>query len=157
MVFKEDKLANPFRRILPFLSFFIIIAFLSGCGGGGGSSEQAISGGGGSDGGGSEPFPAKILTWIPPSQYTDGAQLNPVTDLDRFEIYINEDGLFADTDTDMAEVSATVPGTGQPTTSFDLSNLAPFLSRGVTYHVSIRAVALSGLKSDFSPDATFSF
>jgi len=149
MSFEEDKLAIPFRRIQTFLPFFIIIAFLSGCGGGG-SAEEGTSGGPG-------PFPAKILAWSPPSQYTDGTPLNPLTDLDRFEIYINEDGLFSDTDNEMADVSAMDSGTGQPATSFDLANLAPFLSKDVTYHVSIRAVALNGLKSNFSPGATFSF
>ena len=151
MSFKEDKLAIPFKRIHTFFPFFIIIiiAFLSGCGGGG-SAEVGTSGGPG-------PFPAKILTWSPPSQYTDGTPLNPVTDLDRFEFYINEDGQFSDTDIENAAVSATVSGTGQPTTSFDLANLGPFLSQGITYHVSVRAVTLTGLKSSFSPSATFSF
>ena len=102
-------------------------------------------------------YPAKILTWSSPSEYTNGTSLNPVTDLDRFEIYVNEDGVFSDTDNEMAAVSATVPGTGQPATSFNLAKLAPFLSQGVTYHVAIRTVALNGLKSGFSAGATFSF
>ena len=145
-------MAIPLRRTHSFLSFIVIIAFLSGCGGGGGTSEQGVSGGGGP-----EPFPAKILTWSPPSQYTDGTPLDPVTDLDRIEFYVNEDGLFSDVDNEMAAVSATDSGTGQPTTSFDLANLAPFLSQGVTYHVSIRVVGLTGVKSNFSPSAAFSF
>ena len=145
-VFKEDKLAIPFRRIPLFLPFFIIIAFLYGCGGAGGTSD-----------GGSVTYPAKILKWSLPSQYIDGTPLNPVTDLDRFEIYIKEDGIFSDTDNEMATVSAIDPGTGQPATSFNLANLSPFLSQGVTYYVSIRTVALNGMKSGFSPGATFSF
>jgi len=138
-------LAIPFRRIHTILPFVIIVAFLSGCGGGGGTS------------GGSERYPAKILAWSPPSQYTNGTPLNPVTDLDSFEIYIKENGTFSDTDNEMATVSATESGTGQPTTSFDLANLSPFLSQGVTYYVSIRTVALNGMKSGFSPGAPFSF
>ena len=145
-------MAIPFRRIHTVLSFVIIIALLSGCGGDVGGSEKGISGGGGT-----EPYPAKILVWNPPSQYTNGTPLNPVTDLDRFEIYIKEDGIFSDTDNEMAAVSAIDSGTGQPATSFDLANLAPFLSQGVTYHVSIRTVTLNGMKSNFSPSATFSF
>jgi len=121
----------------------------SGCGGGSSTVENSGESGG--------TLPAKILTWSPPSQYTDGGSLNPMRDLDRFEIYINEDGKFSDTDNEMAAVSATVSGTGQPATSFDLANLAPFLSKGVTYFVSIRAVALTGLKSNFAPAASFSF
>ena len=139
------------RSLLVILLIAIVLSPLSGCGEGG-TSEKGLSGGGGSD-----PFPAKILTWSPPSQYTDGTPLNPVTDLARYEFYINENGIFSDTDNEMAAVSATDSGTGQQTTSFDLANIAPFLSPGVTYHVSIRAVALSGLKSNFSPSATFSF
>jgi hypothetical protein len=146
-VFKEDKLAIPFRRIPLFLPFFIIIAFLYGCGGAGGTSDSADT----------VTYPAKILSWSPPSQYIDGTPLNPVTDLDRFEIYIKEDGIFSDTDNEMATVSAIDPGTGQPATSFNLANLSPFLSQGVTYYVSIRTVALNGMKSGFSPGATFSF
>lgn len=140
-------MARVRRQLLGVFPIVIVFVFLSGCGGGGGSSSD----------GEITSYPAKILSWSPPSQFTDGTPLNPVTDLDRFEIYVNEDGLFADTDNEMAAVSATDPGTGQPTTTFDLANLAPFLSQGVTYHVSIRTVALNGLKSNFSPGATFSF
>ena len=57
----------------------------------------------------------------------------------------------------MALVSAVDSATGQPATSFNLANLGPFLSLGVRYQVSLRAVAISGLKSDFSPPAAFSF
>ena len=141
-----------FRRIQKFLPIFIIVVFLSACGGSGVTSEEGISGGDGS-----ELYPAKILNWSSPSQYIDGTPLNPVTDLDRFEIYIKEDGIFSDTDNEMATVSAIDPGTGQPATSFNLANLSPFLSQGVTYYVSIRSVALNGMKSGFSPGAKFSF
>ena len=142
-------MANSGRRLpVIFLLIAIVLSPLSGCGSGGSSGEGGISSG---------TFPAKILTWSPPSQYTDGTPLDPVTDLDRFEFYVKEDGLFSDTDNEMAAVSATDSGTGQPTTTFDLANLAPFLSQGVTYHVSIRAVASTGLKSNFSPSAMFSF
>lgn len=143
---EEDKMAICFRRIHSVLPFVIIVVFLSGCGGAGGTSD-----------GGSEVYPVKILNWSSPSQYIDGTPLDPVTDLDRFEIYIKEDGIFSDTDSEMATVSAIDPGTGQPVTSFNLANLAPFLAEGVTYYVSIRTVALNGMKSGFSPGATFSF
>ena len=145
-------MAIPLRRIHSLLAIVIAIGLLSGCGGGGGTSEQGIS-----ESGGPDLFPAKILNWSSPSQYTDGTPLNPETDLDSFEIYIKEDGIFSDTDNEMATVSAIDPGTGQPATSFNLANLSPFLSQGVTYYVSIRTVALNGMKSGFSPGATFSF
>ena len=43
------------------------------------------------------------------------------------------------------------------TLEFDLANLGPYLSPGVTYYVSIRAVAVAGLISVFSAAAAFSF
>lgn len=83
--------------------------------------------------------------------------MNPVTDLDRFEIHVNETGIFTDTDTPMAAVSAVDPETHLLTTSFNLANLAPHVTVGPRYYVSLRAVAITGLKSDYSPPASFSF
>jgi hypothetical protein len=70
---------------------------------------------------------------------------------------VNESGTFANADTPMAVVSAIDPATGQVTTSFNLANLGPYLSKGVLYQVSLRAVSLTGLKSGFSQSASFSF
>lgn len=130
------------------LSFatMILLGILSGCGGGGASSS-----------GDGNPLPAKTLSWAAPESYTDNTSLNPVTDLDGFEIYVNESGSFSDGDTPKAIVSAVDPATRTLTTSFNLANLAPYLSKGIAYQVSMRAVAVSGLKSDFSPPASFSF
>ena len=139
------------RRLLVILLIAIVLSPLSGCGGGG-TSEEGLSGGGGP-----EPFPAKILSWNPPSQYMDGSSLDPGTDLDRIEIYIKQSSSFSDTDNEMAVVSATDPSNGQINTSFNLANLSPFLSQGVTYYASVRAVTPTGLKSDFSSSAAFSF
>ncbi|MCL5883933.1 MAG: hypothetical protein M1377_01025 [Deltaproteobacteria bacterium] len=83
--------------------------------------------------------------------------MNPLTDLDGFEIYVNESGSFSDGDTPDAVVSAVDPVTHTLTTSFNLANLSPYLSKGIAYRVSMRAVAITGLKSDFSPQASFSF
>jgi len=137
------------------LAAMVVLAILSGCGGGGSSS----SGDGNTipaDGGGT-PLPAKTLSWAPPDSYTDQTSLNPLTDLDGFEIYVNESGSFGDGDTPNAVVSAVDPQTRKLTTSFNLANLAPYLSSGIAYRVSMRAVAVTGLKSDFSPPASFSF
>ena len=79
------------------------------------------------------------------------SSLNPVTDLNGYEIYVNESGSFADADAPNAVVSAVDPATHTLTSSFNLANLAPYLSKGVVYKVSMRAVAITGLKSDFSP------
>jgi hypothetical protein len=83
--------------------------------------------------------------------------MNPVTDLDRFEIYVNQTGSFTDGDSPMAEISAIDPATKNLTTSFNLANLAPHVTVGPRYYVSLRAVAITGLKSDFSTPASFSF
>lgn len=127
-----------------------LIAGLSfiGCGGGAG---------GGSSAGVGESIPARTLNWTPPTQYSDSTLLDPATDLDVFEVYVNQDGNFSGSDGAMASVSAFDLGTGQVATTFNLANLSPFLSNGVTYFVSVRAVAKNGLKSDFSQPATFSF
>jgi len=128
------------------LATMILLGILSGCGGGGASSS-----------GDGTPLPAKTLSWAAPESYTDNTSLNPLTDLDGFEIYVNESGTFSDGDTPNAVVSAVDPSTNMLTTSFNLANLGPYLSKGIAYRVSMRAVAITGLKSDFSPPASFSF
>ncbi len=127
------------------LATMLLLGIFSGCGGGGGSSSV--------DG----TLPAKILSWAAPESYTDNTTLNPMTDLDGFEIYVNQSGSFSDGDTPSAVVSAVDPSTHSLTSSFNLANLAPYLSKGIAYRVSMRAVAVTGLKSDFSPPASFSF
>ena len=124
----------------------VVLAILSGCGGGGTSSS-----------GDGTPLPAKTLSWAAPESYTDSTSLNPITDLDGFEIYVNESGSFSNGDIPKAVVSAVDPSTHTLTTSFNLANLGPYLSKGIAYRVSMRAVAITGLKSDFSPPASFSF
>ena len=124
----------------------ILVGILSGCGGGGAPSS-----------GDGSPLPAKTLSWAAPQAYTDNTSLNPLTDLAEYEIYVKESGSFADTDTPKAVINAVDPTTHTLTSSFNLANLAPYLSRGIPYHVSMRAVANTGLKSDFSPPASFSF
>lgn len=130
-----------------FLAAMILMGILAGCGGGGGGSSSV-------DG---SPLPAKTLSWAAPESYTDNTSLNPLTDLSEYEIYVNESGSFADSDPPSAVVSAVDTTTHTLTSSFNLANLAPYLSKGVAYRVSMRAVAVTGLKSDFSPPASFSF
>jgi hypothetical protein len=117
---------------------------ISGCGGGGGGATGTS-------------FPSKTLSWTPPLSYADSTTLDPSTDLDSFEIYVNASGNFSAGDKANAALAAYDPGTAQTATSFNLANLGPYFSKGTVYHFSIRAVAKNGLKSDFSPSATFSF
>jgi hypothetical protein len=97
------------------------------------------------------------LSWDPPTSYADASALNPKTDLDRFEIYVNESGTFTDTDIPLAAVSAVDPATKNLTTSFNLANLSSHLTVGPHYYVSLRAVSHTGMKSSFSPSVSFSF
>ena len=122
-----------------------MMATFIGCGGGGSSSESGT------------PLPSRVLSWEPPTSYVDTTAMNPVTDLDRFEIYVNETGTFTDTDVPKAALRAVDAQTQTLATSFDLANLGPPLTVGPHYYVSLRAVALTGLKSDFSPPVSFSF
>lgn len=130
------------RKQILFLMAVLGVLF-SACGGGGegvGSSNQVPP-----------PSPsAKTLSWDPPASFTDGSPLNPVADLQDFEIYLREDASFGPTD----QVAAVV---APADSSFNLALLAPSLSRGTIYYVSLRAVSTSGMKSDFSPPASFSF
>ncbi len=138
---------RPAARFLAFLLIAASAAF-SACGGGG---ESGTTGGGGPS------YPSKVLRWTPPDAYTDNTTLNPVAELANFEIYVKESGAFSDSDSPMALVAAIDPNSQQLVTSFNLANLGPYLSAGVRYQVSVRAVALSGARSDFSSPASFSF
>ena len=138
------------------IATMVVLAILSGCGGGGASSSSD-GGGGDITSGGGTPLPAKILSWAAPESYTDNTSLNPMTDLAEYEIYVKESATFADTDTPKAIVNAVDTTTHTLTSSFNLANLGQYLSKGVAYRVSMRAVAITGLKSDFSPPASFSF
>ena len=134
---------------LIFLVALVAGFLLFGCGGGGGSEVSSAVG--------DVSVPPRILNWAPPLSYSDSSPLNPATDLDFFEIYVKPNGNFMGSDIATAAVNATDPGTGQVVTNFNLTGLRPYLSDGVMYYVSVRAVAKNGLKSDFSQVATFSF
>lgn len=123
----------------------VSMAVFAGCGGGGSSADSG------------NPLPAKILSWAPPSAYTDGSPLNPMAELDSFEIYVKQGGSFSSADSPVALVGAVDRSTGQPVTSFNLANLSPYITVGVQYQVCLRAVAIAGTKSNFSAPATFSF
>jgi hypothetical protein len=144
-------LSTRIRTILV-IALGLMMATLIGCGGGGGNSSSE-----GTPVPTGTPLPARVLSWEPPTSYVDTTAMNPVTDLDRFEIHVNETGTFTDTDAPLAAVSAVDPATRNLTTSFDLANLSPHVTVGPKYYVSLRAVALTGLKSDYSPPVSFSF
>ena len=132
-------------RTILMIALWFMTAALIGCGGGGSSPESGT------------PLPPRTLSWEPPTSYVDTTAMNPVTDLDRFEIHVNKTGAFSDADAPMAVVTAVDPATRTLTTSFNLANLSPHVTVGPKYYVSLRAVAITGLKSDYSPPVSFSF
>ena len=139
-------------RTIQMIVLGLMMATFIGCGGGGVSPSSE-----GTPPPAGDPLPARVLSWEAPTSYVDATAMDPVTDLDRFEIHVNETGTFADTDPPMAAVSAVDPATHTLTTSFNLANLSPHVTVGPKYYVSLRAVAITGLKSDYSPPVSFSF
>ena len=139
-------------RTIQMIALGLMMATFIGCGGGGGSSSSE-----GTPPPAGASLPARVLSWEAPTSYVDATAMDPVTDLDRFEIHVNETGTFTDADQPMAAVSAVDSATHTLTTSFNLANLSPHVKVGPQYYVSLRAVALTGLKSDYSPPVSFSF
>lgn len=134
------------HRTILGIAILFMTAALTGCGGGGSSSTES-----------GPTLPAKTLSWQAPTSYVDTTAMDPATELDRFEIYVNETGTFNDASAPTAALSAVDPATRSITTSFNLANLSPHLTVGPRYYVSLRAVAHTGLKSDFSPPVSFAF
>ena len=136
------------RRSTHLIIIIALVLSLSFFGCGGGETTSASSG--------VSPSTPIVLSWTPPESFADQTPLDPARDLAHYEIYINEKGTFASTDPSTATVSAVDPASGKLVTSFDLANLGPFLSANKTYFVSMQAISNTGVKSDFSPAASFS-
>ncbi|HEY3490772.1 MAG TPA: hypothetical protein VGK27_11725 [Candidatus Deferrimicrobiaceae bacterium] len=111
---------------------------VAGCGGGGGASTSG-------------PSISRTLTWSPPTAYQDNSPLDPGHDLAGYNIYIkSEEAPFSEQD---AEIAVVAPGQ----TSLDLVPVCRLQGlAGGTFHVSVRAIAMNGLMSEFSPTASFS-
>jgi len=131
------------------LGGFAAVLLLVGCGGGGagegtGSQGPAPSG------------PVSVLSWIPPTSYKDSAALDPVRDLDYYEIYVRQDANFTDSDlpaVQVAAVSGTVSPDGQSVvqslvTEFTLESI-PSLPASNNLFISMRAVGIDKQKSAF--------
>ena len=131
----EGKAMRPFLWVLR--TSLVLGALLSACGGGGGSSSAPVVLG-------------KSVYWAPPQFFTDSTTpLVPSRDLQGYEIYVKQVSSFGPADNAVA--------TPAPLdTSFYLGNITPPLTQGVTYYLSLRTVTVYGLKSDFSPAASFS-
>lgn len=97
-----------------------------------------------------------VLSWTPPQSFVDQTPLDPARDLSHYEIHISNSTDFSGPDVTEATVSAFDPATGKPVTEFNLANLSPYLAPSVPYYVSMRSVSNTGVKSDYSPSASFS-
>ena len=95
-----------------------------------------------------------ILSWNAPVSYSDSTLLDPLEELDVYEIYVNQTGIFFPDDEPVAYVSA-IDSYGNATESFDLGNLIYPFTVGQTCHVSMRSASKLGSRSDFSPVFTF--
>jgi hypothetical protein len=143
-------MAYPRHRVLPLLILNVAI-LVSGCGGGGQDSiptqSQSVS----------PSNPRTLLAWNPPSNYGDNTALDPYRDLAHYEVYVRENGNFADTDLPVAivaavkDASASGGGAGGKTleSEFLLDNIEPFIGSGNHHFVSLKAVGVDGQKSGF--------
>jgi len=131
------------RGYVPIIAALAVMgALLCACQGGGSSSNSPAP----------SPTPtptAKTVGWAAPQYFTDNTPLVPSRDLQGFEIYVKQDPSFGPADNPVATASPL-------DNTYDLANLSPPLSRGVTYYVSLRTVTVVGMKSDFSPPVSFS-
>ena len=136
-------------RDLPFL-VIAIGALLAGCGGGGGGAPDQNPGPSG---------PVSVLTWDPPGNYADNAALDPLQDLDHYEVYVRLDGNFTDNDAPVAILAAVVdapasggsPGGKTLEKEFILENIQPFIPPASRHYVSMKAVGIDGQRSRFMP------
>jgi hypothetical protein len=132
------------------LPVILLLWILSACGGGGRSSSGVSS----SE---IEQIYPRNLRWIPPNLYIDNTRLDPQTDLLGYEIYVNESGTFSNANSPITFVLAVDNASHTLVTSYNLVDLERSLSKGTTYWVSMRVVAVSGEKSVFSDSLSFSF
>jgi hypothetical protein len=132
---------------LPIVLAILMGFLLIGCGGGG---EGTQSTGAGTN--------TQILMWDPPQTYVDNTAMDPYRELDYYEFYVSSDSNFTDNEMPVAQVAA-VTNVLLPdgksyrqdlTSEFALTNLLPFTEPNSVYYISIRSVAVGGLKSNFS-------
>ena len=89
------------------------------------------------------------MYWAAPQSFTDNVPLIPRRDLKWYEIYIRQDSSFGPADTAVATASPV-------DTTYRLANVSTSLDNRVVYYVSLRAVTVAGVKSDFTPAVPFS-
>ena len=135
-----------YRRNLPILLLFSALLLVPACGGGGGGSSSSTP-----------PATSKVLYWDPATAFVDNTPMNPLTDLDRYLVYVNTSGTFSPSDTPVDSVSAILPnGAARNQYSLgDLSRAGFDLSPGTTYHVTLAAVSKAGVASPLATKTSF--
>ena len=116
----------------------VLGALLFACSGGGSSSVPSVPS-----------VTGKSVYWAAPQYFTDNTPLDPSRDLQWFEIFIKEDPSFGPLDTPVDTASPL-------DNTYNLAKVSPPLLNGVTYYVSLRAVTVDGMKSDYSTPVYFS-
>ena len=139
-----------------FLGGFAAAILLAGCGGGGSAGGEAPN---------VPPAgPVTVLTWDPPTTFSDNEPVDPYRDIDHYEVYAREDANFTNSDSPLMVIPAmsSVDSTRAPSTTgikkgrkpnseFPLENLNPYISKAKRQYVSLKAVGVDGQKSAFMP------
>jgi len=137
----------PTKSRIYILAVLATALMLAGCGGGESGGTATYSN--------ISTTTSMNLNWDPPRVYTDQTPLDPATELKEYVIYVNETGIFTESDDSAAVLSAVNPASGSIVTSFNLRNLASSLHPNVTYFVSMQSVSMTGARSGFSPAIAF--
>ena len=89
-----------------------------------------------------------LMTWEAPETTVDNEEINPYSELDHYELFINATGYFSEDDDPAVFISA-VKG-GKLVTQFDLALInTNELPACPELYVSMKAVGIDGQKSDF--------
>lgn len=137
------------NAIKMFLGGFAAILLLAGCGGGGGGETPQSQGTAPS-------APVSVLAWTPPTTFNDNVVLDPVRDIEYYEIYVRQDPGFIDSDLPVAQIAAVGDSISPDGLTVVRSlvtectlDLIPSLPAGAQLYVSMRAVGVDRQKSAF--------
>ncbi len=126
---------------------FSTIVLLAGCGGGGEAPQTQATPPSG---------PVSVFAWSAPATFNDNTPLNPIMDIDYYELYLRHDPNFTESDQPAVEIAAVADQPSpdgrsvvrSPVTEFTL-DLVPSLPTGNRLYVSLRAVGIDRQKSGF--------
>lgn len=136
-----------------FIVFLAAIGLLTGCGGGGEAPQSQAPPPSG---------PVSVFAWAAPATFNDNTPLNPIRDIDYYELYLRRDPNFTESDQPAVEIAAVADQPSpdgrsvvrSPVTEFTL-DLVPSLPTGARLYVSLRAVGIDRQKSAFMAPITW--